>query len=243
MNIIVPMAGSDELFQQKGYSYPKNFIEIMRKPLFQCVYENLSLLSDTKFIFIVKHEDVLKYHLDRSLKLLVPDCEIIVQEDKTAGAACSVLLAAKYIDNDDSLIVANGDQIILTNICTAIDTFKKENADGGIITFESVHPRWSYVKLNKDNVVIEAAEKRPISKCATAGFYYFEKGSDFVHAAMEMIRKDANVDGKYFVCPVYNEMILNQKKIITYQINPEQYFSLSSPEGIEEYENFLKSKS
>ena len=34
----------------------------------------------------------------------------------TEGAACTVLLAEKYIDNDDELMIANSDQFVDTNI-------------------------------------------------------------------------------------------------------------------------------
>ena len=37
------------------------------------------------------------------------------------------------------------------------------SCDAGVITFESVHPRWSYVRLDSENRVTETAEKRPIS--------------------------------------------------------------------------------
>ena len=52
--------------------------------------------------------------------------------------------------------------------------------DGGVIVFDSVHPRWSFVRVDKAGFVIETAEKRPISRLATAGFYYFRRGADFV---------------------------------------------------------------
>ena len=45
----------------------------------------------------------------------------------------------------------------------------------------------SYVKLNNEGFVIEAAEKIPISKTATVGLHYYKHGSDFVRFANETI--------------------------------------------------------
>jgi len=242
MNVLVPMAGSGDAFIKKGYHYPKNIVEITGKPLVQHVYENLSGIPGARFIFIVKKEEVEKFHLDNILRLLNPDCQIIILDDDTSGAACSALLAIEYINNELPLVIANGDQIICSEIGKIINHFQQRDVDGGIVTFESLHPRWSYVRIDENGSVVETAEKRPISKYATAGVYYFKKGKDFLESTMDMIRKDASVEGKFFVCPVYNEMILRQAKVEKYDIKRSQYYPLSSPQGVQEYEAFLKSK-
>jgi dTDP-glucose pyrophosphorylase len=88
--------------------------------------------------------------------------------------------------------------------------------------------------------VIEAAEKRPISRYATAGVYYFRQGKAFVQAAMEMIKKDAHTNGIFYVCPTFNELILEQAKIGVYKISRDSYFSIATPEGVQVYEEYLK---
>ena len=55
-----------------------------------------------------------------------------------------------------------------------------------------------------------------------------------------MILKEAHVDGVYFVCPAYNEMILNQAKIGTYEIKREQYFQFKTPRGLQDFERYLR---
>ena len=87
---------------------------------------------------------------------------------------------------------------------------------------------------------MEAAEKRPISRNATAGFYYFKKADYFFEAAKRMISKNASVNGSFFVCPVFNEMILQQLSIGTFRIKKEQYYSFSHESGIEAYKAYLR---
>ena len=91
------------------------------------------------------------------------------------------------------------------------------------------------VKCDEQGFVIETAEKRPISKLATAGFYYFARGADFVAGATSMIKKDAQVNGLFYICPVYNEMILQQKKIGVHQVPKEAYRTLSTPTDVNSY--------
>ena len=103
-------------------------------------------------------------------------------------------------------------------------------ADGGILTFTSTHPKWSYVKLNENGNVTELKEKDPISNIATVGIYYYKHGSEYVKYAEQMINKNLRVNNEFYVAPVYNEYILDSKKIKTY--NVEEMWGLGIPEDL-----------
>ena len=158
----------------------------------------------------------------------------------TKGAVCTALFAIEQINNDDELLVINGDQLIKSDIGNAIEDFRIRNLDGGILTFKSVHPRWSYVLLNDDETVIQTSEKRPISNMATVGCYYYKKGSDFVKACFNVIEKDVNISGIYYISSTYNEMILEQKKIGIYEIAKKDYISFADYQMYEMYLNHRK---
>jgi dTDP-glucose pyrophosphorylase len=152
------------------------------------------------------------------------------------------LLAIEFIDNDDELLIANADQILAFDLSSILQRFRARALDAGTVVFDSVHPRWSFVKTDADDMVIEAAEKRPISRDATAGVYYFRKGRFFVEAAKAMILKDASMNGGFFVCPSLNELILGQKRVGVERIKREEYISLATPQAVEDYEQYLKAK-
>jgi hypothetical protein len=57
-----------------------------------------------------------------------------------------------------------------------------------------------------------------------------------------MIYKDASVNGGFFVCPCLNELLLSQMKVGVERIDRASYISLATPQSVEEYENFLKSR-
>ena len=242
MNVVIPMAGESKIFKDAGFRYNKNFTEIAHKPLFQRVFEGVQNINAENFIFVVNKEDANKYHIGKSLKLLSPKSRVIVAENMTAGAACTVLLAAELIDKDEELVISNGDQVLEMDLQGVIESFRARNLDGGIITFESIHPRWSYIRIDENNNVIETSEKDPISNHATAGFYYFKSGADFVAGAKAMIRKGADVNGHYYVCPVYNELILKQKLIGYREISAKNYFPLTVPKEVDEYELRIKQR-
>jgi len=235
INVLIPLAGKNQFFTESEFPFSKHLLEICGKTMIEIVIENLDQLNQNKqFIFIVNSEDCKKFHLDNVLNLLTEhNCKIVKIDNETKGAACSALLGIEYIDNDTPLIIANPDQIFEIDLNNAVN--KLNESDAGVITFRSIHPRWSYVRINDDSEIIETSEKRPISNNAIAGFYYFKKGCDFVESAMKMIEKDANVNGIYYIAPSLNEMILKGKTLSVYPIENDKYHTFYTPHKVEEY--------
>ncbi len=236
LNVLIPMAGRGLRFSEKGYVFPKPLVEIKGKPMIQFVVENLNI--DANYIFIVLQEHIEKYNIDQMLKLIKPNCQIVVTDGITEGAACTTLLAKELINNDQPLIIANSDQYIEWNPREVLYSFMNKNVDGGILTFTSTHPKWSYAKINKEGFVKEVAEKIPISDHATVGVYFWKSGKDYVNSAEDMISKDIRVNGEFYVCPVYNQAIEKNKNIIIKDI--EKMWGLGTPEDLDNFmrENF-----
>jgi len=170
MNVLIPMAGAGSRFEQAGYTFPKPLIEVDGKPMIQVIVENLNI--DAKHIFIVQKSHYEKYNLKYLLNLITDNnCEIVQVEGITEGAACTTLLAKQYIDNDEPLVIANSDQYVDWDSNEFMYSMVADNVDGGIVSFEATHPKWSFAKLNEDGFVSEVAEKKPISNIATVGVY------------------------------------------------------------------------
>jgi len=225
MNILIPMAGAGSRFEKAGYTFPKPLIEVHGKPMIQKVVENLNI--DGRYIFIVQKEHYDKYSLKYLLPLIAPGCEIVQVESVTEGAACTTLLAKGLIDNDTPLITANSDQFVEFEEGWQSDLLRTN--DGNILTFKGVHPKWSFAKVEED-VVTEVAEKRPISDDATVGIYHWSKGSDYVKYAEKMISNDERVNGEFYICPVFNEAIKDNKTI--QHIPVKRMWGLGTPEDL-----------
>jgi dTDP-glucose pyrophosphorylase len=228
LNVLIPMAGAGSRFQQAGYTFPKPLIEVQGKPMIQVVVENLNI--DAHYIFVVQKSHRKSYNLDSLLRLIAPGCEIVEIDGITEGAACTALLAKEFIDNDQPLFFSNSDQFVEWNSIEFMYKMNETQADGGIVTFEATHPKWSFAKLDSSGLVTEVAEKKPISNVATVGFYYWKKGSDFVKYAESMIQQDVRVNGEFYVCPVFNHAISDGKKIRNYQA--EKMWGLGTPEDL-----------
>ena len=231
------MSGKGARFAEMGYLLPKPLIDVNGKPMIQRVVENLGI--GARHIFLV-----LKDHYDQfDLKTILPSicgenlCEIIVVEKVTEGAACTCLLAEELINNDDQLIIANSDQLIMGwNSEDFLTAMKNEKADGGILTFTATEPKWSFAKVREGtNIITEVAEKNPISDKATVGVYWYAKGKDFVQGAHQMIQKNIRTRNEFYVCPVFNEVIANGAKILDYPV--DGMIGLGTPL---DFENYMK---
>lgn len=225
MNILIPMAGAGSRFEKAGYTFPKPLIEVHGKPMIQKVVENLNLKG--RYIFIVQKEHYERYALNYLLPLIAPGCEIVQVDEMTEGAACTTLLAKKFIDNDTPLITANSDQFIEFEEGWHHDLITSN--DGNILTFKATHPKWSFAKV-QEGFVTEVAEKKPISDTATVGVYHWKKGSDYVKYAEQMISKNIRVNNEFYVCPVFNEAIQDGKDIGTIPV--KRMWGLGTPEDL-----------
>lgn len=243
LNIVIPMAGRGSRFQTAGYTFPKPLIDVKGKTMIEVVINNLRPECEHKFIFICQKEHYEKYDLYHVLQNASNNKFEIIQIDGiTEGAVCTVLTAIKYINNEDDMMIANADQFIEADINDFIAKGREPGVDGLIMTFESSHPKWSYARVDETGKVIEVAEKKLISNKATVGIYYFKSGKKFVEAAHSMIHKNIRTNNEFYVCPVYNEMILNDENIGIYNIEVAQMHGLGTPEDLNEFLAYSDSK-
>lgn len=233
INVLLPAMGTSSFFQDSYF--PKPLTEICGKTMLELVVDDYKKLEPENYIFVFADNDCRKFHLDCSVKILTQASQVIKLQNNTAGALCTCLLAIDYVNNELPLIIANSDQIIDVDYWEVIGHFNKCGAEAGVITFPSIHPRWSYARI-VNNEVVEVAEKKPVSKNAIAGFYYYRHGEDFVRAAKKALLKQNNLDGKYYISASINELILMGKKVGHFEIEKDQYNSFYSPAKIKEYE-------
>jgi len=232
MNIQILMAGADSDFCEKGY--PKYLVEIQNKPIIQRTIELLETFG-SNITCIIRKEDQDKYFLGDTIRILCPKSKVIEVIGDTKGAVCSALFAIDEINNDEELLIINGSQLIKTDISLAIQDFKTRNLDGGVVTINAVHPKYSSILLDENGFVVQTSEKRPISSVASTGCCYYKKGYDFVNASFAVIEKDVNTNGNYYISSTFNEMILNQRKIGVYEIPKKDYLTFSNYQMYEKY--------
>lgn len=240
MNIMFLMGGIRPDTNKE--QYPLYMTEINEKTILEQQVEYTQRIQPQQLIFCVRETEMKQFHTDSVIKQIDPSAIIIPIMEQTKGAICTALLGAEYIDTDGELILMAIDDFMDEDSLTIVNEFRSAGADAGIVSFNSIHPRYSFVKIDKDGTPLEFAEKMPISKNALVSFYYFKHGKDFVECAKEVIRKDNLVNGHFFISQTLNEMILKQKKISVHKISNDKFHPLKSEQQMAEYLSELNDK-
>lgn len=232
MNILILGAGPASAEEQ---GYPIWLAEHAGELLVERLARACLAAGPARLIFAVREQDVRRYAIGNVIALAAPGAAIVPVRGTTKGAACTALLAIPHIGAEEELLILNANEFIDEEYGAILRGFRDRGLDAGVAVFPSLHPRYSYVRLDADGLVVEAAEKRPISREATAGFYWYRRGADFVRAVERMIEKDAEVDGLFFICPAFNELVLDQARIGVHRLAADRYHPIKSARQAEQY--------
>jgi len=232
MNILIPMAGRGLRFSSVGYDLPKPLIKIGQYTMLEHAIETLDI--EGNYIFIVRKYDspIHNKEVESILRKIKPGCKILTIDYVTEGPACSALLAADYINNDQELVIANCDQIMWWSGERFINYVRNNNFDGAVVTYTTNTPKNSYAKVNLKGDVIQIAEKKVISNIGLNGIHYWKKGLDFIDSTKEMMESNDRVNNEYYIAPTYNYMIKDRKKIGFYHIPNEQHNAVGVPHDL-----------
>ena len=224
MNILILAAGNSD----DHFGYPFFLSEIDGIPFIKILIDLLQKNKPEKIIIVVKKSDADKYNLKNLFSLISNNVELICINNKTNGAACSALMAVDNVESSSELLVMNINELLKIDFKEPISFFKEGNFSAAVITFNSVHPRYSYAKINNEGLITEVSEKNPISSNAIAGFFWFKTSDIFFEAIKSMILKDCRVENLFYLSPVLNELILIGLKVGNYSITPSYYIPIKN---------------
>lgn len=241
MKILVPIAGQAPGFSADEYAYPKPMIEIAGRPMIDWAIQNLDTFStNATFVFVALAAEATRYSYEGLFALATGGrSKLVTLARPTAGMLCSCLMAIDQIDLDEPLLIANADQILRLDLSRLRRRFEERGADAAVVTFDSIHPRWSYVEVDDHGNALQFAEKQVISRDAIAGLYWFARGRDFVEAAKWSIRQGQTVEGRYYVAPALNRFVLDGRKVVAVKVDAALYHSFYTPQTIPTFEREL----
>lgn len=98
-------------------------------------------------------------------------------------------------------------------------------------------PKWSFVATDDIHQITEVRAKDPFTTHAVVGIYYFRTVALYQHYAAQMVAANKRVNGEFYVCPVYNELITDNRMVLAYPV--EQMVGLGTPEDYEAAKNIL----
>ncbi len=234
INILVLAAGPTS--GEAPGDYPLCLTENAGVSLLERIVQNCADIPGARFTYAFLEAEVRKFHLDNIVELLTPTARIVSVLRGTQGSGCSALLAASTMAANDELLIVSANEVVDMNLQDVVRDFRARQLDAGTLTFASIHPRYSYVRLDAAGEIVEAAQQNPISRNATAGVFWFRSAGQFVEAMKSMIRKDASTNDAFYPAPAFNEMLLMHARIGATPIEASRYQPLKTEQQLAAFE-------
>lgn len=230
------MAGKGNRFKNIGIDIPKYKITANNKTLFEWSMLSLSDFFEEEFIFIIRKEIADVDFLNNICsKLGIINFKIKVLKEITDGQATTAYLADEFIEQDDSVIVYNIDTYVEPN--RILKAHISNMVDGFIPVIKAEGDRWSFVKVDENEKVIDVAEKIPISNLATIGFYYFKKWRIYKEIYNQNRRAILKESNEVYIAPMYKQMISRNMNIGIKVLDSNFVNILGTPEEIESFDS------
>lgn len=229
-HLIMPMGGKGSRFSESGYEFPKPLMEIKGKPFFYWAAQSIKKFIDIEDItFVILKEHTETYAIDKRILEYYPKAVICIIPEVLNGAVLTCVEGVKGIQDNSPVIFNDCDHIFRSK---RFEEFARNGFDGavagGLLTFLSDSPKYSYLRLNREGNVIETVEKKVISSQAICGCYYFSSKDVFLEAAQEYLSVCHYKE--FFISGVYNIMAKSEKIIKGFQTDfhvpfgvPEEY--------------------
>lgn len=239
LHIVMPMAGEGSRFAKAGWATPKPLIELDGQPLFKHAISSVAAEGIVmKYSFIVRHEHIERYGIDKGIKSFLPDANVFSVMKTTRGAVETCLMAESAIADDDAVIVMDCDlefrSVKFIEIIKRILSLPADEANGGaLVSFESDQPKYSYAEVGEDGLVVRTAEKEVISHHALCGAYFFSTGKRFKQIAHQLLDEPDFKKPEYYVSLLYNYILADGEKV--YLAPMEEYYSYGTPEELQRY--------
>jgi dTDP-glucose pyrophosphorylase len=208
INIVVPIMGDNTRFLRSSYGMERALI-VFGKPILSWVVCNLQI--DANYIFIIREHLCRLHKIDKILESMYPDCTIIKSESKTEGNVCSIIMAEKYINNDNPLIVINDNQWLQWNVEEYITDFLLGTKSYlQLITFRCCGDNsFHYIKTedSDDKNVLSIMLNTPVNEYALTEVYFWRHGKDFVKYAHRMNSQNKRIFGEFSTTLITNEVL------------------------------------
>ena len=180
IHLVMPMGGAGSRFYKNGYMQPKPLIRINDKPFFY--WSTMSLMKyideiDVTYVVLKQHVD--DFGIDDEIRRYFPEAKIKVIPNVLPGPVYTSLIGVENISDDEPLIFNDCDHMFKCSKLNEILNKGVLKEDGGILTFTSDEPQFSYVKFDKQGHIEGTIEKKVVSDSAICGAYLFKNAKLF----------------------------------------------------------------
>jgi glucose-1-phosphate thymidylyltransferase len=194
------VAGLGTRLRPHTYSKPKPLVHVAGKPVLGHILDQLKSLAVDEIIFITGY---LGYQIEEYVRANYDFPVRFVEQTELRGQAHAIHLAADAIDQPVMIIFV--DTIIKADLAALSET----TDDGVLFVREVEDPRRFGVAVLSDGFVCKLVEKpkQPVSRLAVVGVYYLRNWQLLRQALKEVIDRDLQTAGEYYLADALQVMI------------------------------------
>ena len=227
MKVVIPMSGMSSRFAAAGYDIPKYLIEVDGRMVIEHIVNLYP--RDSDFVFIINDKHKKETNIVEVLDKLVDKKKIVTIPRHKKGPVFSVSEFDELIDDEEEVIVNYCDFSIYWDYGNFKAFVDATECDGCVICYTGFHPHmlgsdnYAFCRTDENNKILEVREKQPftddkMSEFASAGNYYFRKGSYIKKYFKQLMDEDININGEYYVSLIYNLLIQDGLNNLVYEV-------------------------
>ena len=249
--ILIPMAGAGQRFTDAGYRVHKPAILTVdrhdgtERPMVVCATKDLPGVapegSNVIYVDRTFHkedgvEDIIKAHYGKA--------QFITIDHLTEGQACTCMLAEKYLDPEEPLLIAGCDN----GMDIDVKAFEKaaEECDCLVFTYrhneavlENPNAYGWMIADEQGNItgtsIKKAISDTPMEDPAVVATFWFKKAKVFLEAAAKMIRENDRINGEFYVDQTAKHVLDLGYQAKIFDI--DRYVGWGTPADYEGYQN------
>ena len=240
------MSGIGKRFIEVGYKEPKPLVVVDGKPIIQHVCDLFP--GEDKITFICNSKHLADTNMREVLQSIKPSANLVEIPNHKKGPVYAVSLLEELIEDDEEVIVNYCDFGTYWDYEDFLKHTRNRDADGAIPSYKEFHPHMlgstNYAFMRDENQwMLEIKEKEPftdnrMNEYASNGTYYFKKGSYVKNYFKELMDRDINIKGEYYVSLIYNLLVEDGLKVSIYNI--QHMLQWGTPQDVEDYNTWSK---
>jgi NDP-sugar pyrophosphorylase family protein len=244
MQIIIPMSGYGERFRQAGYILPKALIPIEGKPMIAHVIDMFPGEKDFIFICNKEHLNNVDYGMEATIKKYCPTARVVGINPHKLGPVHAVLEVKSLLSPDSPAVVNYCDFSCYWDWGHFKKFIKTSRCIGALPAYKDFHPHslgstnYAYIKhVNgwlEDIKEKESFTENRMEEFASSGTYYFLTARIMIEAFQEIVDKQINVGGEYYVSLAYKPLLEKKCSIAVYPL--QHFMQWGTPEDLNEYQ-------
>ena len=233
MKVIIPLGGLGTRLRPHTYTRPKPLINVAGKPMLSHIIDKFAELPVEEYIFVVGY---LGEQIEHYIKNTYSFPARFVEQPEALGQAHALWLCREYVAGPVFMIF--GDTLFEADL----SELARSPSHSLVYVKEVSDPRrFGVVALRADGSVERFVEKPDSmdNRLAVIGMYYYADGPMLMRACEDLMERQIQTKGEYFLTDANNLMIGQGQRFVTRSV--DTWLDTGKPETVLETNRHLLS--